>query len=321
MNRLVPALIALFLCHAGAANAAGFEFAQATNTPGPPLDLAIWYPSTAAPADEKIGPFQQRVARGGPVTGELLPLIVISHGTGGTSLGHYDSAIALADAGFVVVAVTHPGDNARDHALSFKSENFSGRARHISLTVDFMLTGWRDHGRVDPARIGVFGHSAGGATALLVLGAELDWGIMKRFCLEHPDDWGCQRARQNNVIDTGASVVRGRDGRVKAAVLGAPALGAVFTPEFLAAVKSPVQVWIAGQDVIARDAILIGPRLPPHEDHLEAQAGHYAFLAPCGADLAALAPEICEDPAGFDRRRFLAGFHRSMIAFFQANLR
>lgn len=316
MNRLFPALIALFLCHAADVAAAGFEFAQ-----GAPLELAIWYPSSAPLADEKIGPFQQRVARGGPVTGDMLPLIVISHGTGGSLLGHYDSAIALADAGFVVVAMSHTGDNFRDRAMSFKSQNFLDRARHISLTLDFMLTGWRDQRRIDPTRIGVFGHSAGAATALLVLGAEADWDVMKTFCREHPDDWGCQRARQSNVVETGGGILRGRDTRVKAAVLAAPALGAVFIPESLAAVKSPVQIWIAGLDVVARDAILIGPRLPPHEDHLEAQAGHYAFLAPCGADLAALAQEICEDGAGFDRRKFLGEFHRSMIGFFQTNLR
>ena len=34
-----------------------------------------------------------------------LPLVVMSHGTGGSFLGHFDTAMALADAGFVVVAM------------------------------------------------------------------------------------------------------------------------------------------------------------------------------------------------------------------------
>ena len=45
-----------------------------------------------------------------PVTGEKLPLIVMSHGRRGWFGGHHDTAAALADAGFVVAALNHPGD-------------------------------------------------------------------------------------------------------------------------------------------------------------------------------------------------------------------
>ena len=40
-----------------------------------------------------------------------LPLVVFSHGTAGWFGGHHDTAAALADAGFVVAAINHSGDN------------------------------------------------------------------------------------------------------------------------------------------------------------------------------------------------------------------
>jgi predicted dienelactone hydrolase len=55
-----------------------------------------------------MGPIEQTVAVGAPVRGDTgttkLPLLVMSHGTGGSTLGHFDTAVALADAGFVVAA-------------------------------------------------------------------------------------------------------------------------------------------------------------------------------------------------------------------------
>ena len=58
------------------------------------------------------------VAFNGPLKGRALPFVVISHGTGSSFLGHYDTAIALAGAGYVVAAVTHTGDNYTDQSRS-----------------------------------------------------------------------------------------------------------------------------------------------------------------------------------------------------------
>ena len=45
------------------------------------------------------------------------PVIVISHGSGGSFLGHHDTAETLADAGFVVAAISHPGITFRTLAV------------------------------------------------------------------------------------------------------------------------------------------------------------------------------------------------------------
>jgi predicted dienelactone hydrolase len=46
-----------------------------------------------------------------PITGAKLPLVVSSHGTAGWFGGHHDTAAALADAGFVVAAINHSGND------------------------------------------------------------------------------------------------------------------------------------------------------------------------------------------------------------------
>jgi predicted dienelactone hydrolase len=80
----------------------------------PALSGAVWYPCALAPTTMKLGPFIVSATKDCPITGTKLPLMVISHGRTGSFLDHRDTAQALADAGFVVAAISHPGDNAQD---------------------------------------------------------------------------------------------------------------------------------------------------------------------------------------------------------------
>src|SRR4051812_28163452 len=75
-----------------------------------PLAAAIWYPADAPEREVPLALFRQSVAPDAAVAGRGHPLVVISHGTGGSLVDHYDTAIALARAGFVVAAITHTGD-------------------------------------------------------------------------------------------------------------------------------------------------------------------------------------------------------------------
>src|SRR5215471_2089891 len=164
MNVAVAALGILMLVTTPALSA-GFERITVPDPDGPPLEAGIWYPSDAPASSQRLGAYAQTVAVGGAVAGRSLPLVVMSHGTGGSFEGHYDTALALAEAGFVVAAVTHTADNYRDQSGSLledprkASEN---RPRHIRALIDYLLTSWPQHDRLDPMRIGIFGFSAGG---------------------------------------------------------------------------------------------------------------------------------------------------------------
>jgi predicted dienelactone hydrolase len=260
----------------------------------------------------------------GAVSGGRHALIVMSHGTGGMALNSNDTALALANAGFVVAAVTHTGDNYRDQSTAFTRQDFVDRPRHITRVIDFMLDTWAGHGSIDARRIGIFGHSAGGTTALIVAGGVADLSRVVAFCQSNPDDWGCRHASQRGPVTAAAASgpIAEPDARIKAVVLAAPALAVAFQPGGLAAVKVPVQLWVGAEDEIVGDGSVVRTLLPrPPDYHLVPHGGHFAYLTPCSEILLKSAPMICYDPKGFDRAAFLRRFHQSVIAFYRERLK
>jgi predicted dienelactone hydrolase len=312
------------------AGAVGFQYGNAPDPDDQPLDLAIWYPSDAPLTSQPIGLFKQDVAFYGPIAPKVFPLIVISHGTGGSAAEHYDTALALAEAGFAVVALNHTGDNYKDRSYSFTPGNFAGRARHLSRVIDFMLKTWDGRAHIDPNRIGVFGHSAGGATALIAIGGNPDLGLAVKFCDDHPEEWGCIQAKQKQADGKSpswtdaASKQWPHEPLIKAAAIAAPALGYAFDKDGLAAVTAPVQLWRAENDQVTPNQwyadIVKEALFKPPDDHLVANAGHFDFLAPCNDALAKVAPEICQDPPDFDRAAFHKDMNQALVAFFKAQL-
>jgi predicted dienelactone hydrolase len=316
------AVLGMLLLATRPALAAGFAQVMVPDPDGPALEAGIWYPSNAPASSQRLGPYTQTVASGGQVLGRRLPLVVMSHGTGGSFQGHYDTALALAEAGFVVAAVTHTGDNYRDRSGFARVEN---RPRHIKVLIDYMLASWPQRDRLDPMRIGIFGFSAGGFTALVAIGGVPGLSRGASYCAAYPDEWGCRRARKTGMRPSASPAAFVHDSRITAAVIAAPAIGWSFTLEGLAGIKSPIQLWRGDSDEILphpRHAqnVYDGLATKP-EYHVVPNAGHYAFLAPCTPELANLVPEICRDPAGFDRAAFHREFNPAVVAFFKTKLR
>ncbi|MEO8057900.1 MAG: dienelactone hydrolase [Burkholderiales bacterium] len=310
---------------AAAPLSAGFETLQAADGADNPLEVAVWYPTEAVAQQVDLGPFTLNIARGGAVAGQGLPLIVMSHGNGGSSLSHHDTAVALAQAGFVVAAVAHTGDNHADHS---RETSMMDRPHHISRVIDHMLNKWPGRDRIDATRIGVFGHSSGGFTALAVVGGAADLGRIAPHCQQHPGDFACQLiARQPTAAAAMGTAMAeaGRDTRVRAAVVVAPALGFTFTQASLAAVSVPIQLWRAEDDVVLPHpwyAEAVRAALPKPLDYREVpKAGHFDFLAPCTPRFAAMAPPLCSSQPGFDRVAFHREFNAAVVGFFRVALK
>jgi predicted dienelactone hydrolase len=319
--KIAAAALATLMSATTPALSAGFERVTVPDSDNPPLEAGIWYPSEAPASSQPLGLYQQTVATDAAVAGRGLPVIVMSHGSGGSFEGHYDTALALAEAGFVVAAVTHTGDNYRDHSGFTRVEN---RPRHIKALVDYMLASWPHRDLIDPARIGMFGFSAGGFTALVVIGGIPDLTRVGPYCAAHPDEWACRKASEYQTEARAVPAAFVHDPRISAAVIAAPAIGYSFTPEGLAGIKVPIQLWRGDSDEILphpRHAqnVYEGLATKP-EYHVVPNAGHFAFLAPCTALAERYAPEICRDPAGFDRAAFHREFNTAVVAFFKAKL-
>jgi len=111
------------------------------------------------------------VAENCSIVGNKLPLIVVSHGRAGWFGGHHSTAAAIADAGFVVAAISHPGDNMVDRSRVDDVSVLAERPVDVRRLVDFMPAAYVDAPKLDKERIGFFGFSMGGYTGLVVLGA------------------------------------------------------------------------------------------------------------------------------------------------------
>ena len=150
---------------------------------GPAIHGMIWYPCAKPPGEVKIGRAILPGVQDCPLAGDHLPLIAASHGQGGTFLGNHDTAEALADNGFVVAAVNHPGDTAQDPSRSGDLSVFVERPTDIKRLIDFMIGASPFAARIDQDRIGFFGFSRGGYTGLVLLGANPDWaGAATNYC-------------------------------------------------------------------------------------------------------------------------------------------
>lgn len=327
MKGLILALAAVLLAVAPAAYAAnvGFEELQIPDGADAPLTVGVWYPTNAPDQASPVGAFVQTVAPGADPVGQGLPLVVMSHGTGGSYEGHYDTALALAHAGFVVAALTHTGDNYKDQS---RAAMIWTRSAQIHRLIDYMLAEWPHHGQIDPGRVGMFGFSAGGFTTLVVAGGVPHLTRVVPHCQAHPDYFDCGIVKKaGDVHKSLASLsptIWVHDPRIRAAVVAAPALGYSFGTEGLKDVRVPIQLWRAEDDHILpnpeyAEAVRIALPSPP-EFHLVANGDHFDFLAPCSDLLRQHAPDICVSRPGFDRTAFHAEFDDAVVKFFQRTL-
>lgn len=304
-------------------NNVGFDVVQASTEDGPIL-LAIWYPTSATAQLTPIaGGMALDVAPKGAVAGEKLPLVLISHGNGGGGLGHVDLAMALAHAGFVVVAPTHPGDNYADSSAQGAADLYSRRNRQLRSTLDYMLNRWPSASAIDSNRVGAFGMSAGGFTVLTLAGGQPRMQAISEHCAKAPEFICRALAELKSPLLAGAdgSGTFAADGRIKAVAIAAPGLGFTFEGGGFKDVHIPVQLWIGDRDDTVpapTNAAIIQHELGSLvETHVVPGASHMSFLAPCGE---LKLPSICTDPAGFDRAAVHTAMDAEIARFFKTRL-
>jgi predicted dienelactone hydrolase len=310
-------LFADFSVGVSMSHAAGFQFIEIPgNGALQPLKGAVWYPCNQPPRKERVGPAVLFVAKDCPIIGDKLSLVVISHGRGGSFLDHSDTAEALANAGFVVAAISHPGDNAVDKTRTDEFSVFVERPMDIKRLTDFMLGSWATADRIDAGGIGIFGFSRGGYTGLVAAGANPYFAKNLRLC-DGVDTPLCDQVRKGEPPELV------HDPRIKAAVIADP-VSVFFRKDSFSNVKIPVQLWRSefGGGGVTPESVsnVIGDISPSPDVHFVPNSQHLSFMAPCSAELAKRAPEICNDQPGFDRTSFHRKFNAEVAAFLRKHL-
>lgn len=330
----VLGVIGVAACRAAIASEVGWRsMTVPAAAAGAPIPLALWYPAEAGAAVRSIamGPFSVRAAPGAPAAASVRGLIVLSHGTGGTELGHGRLAEALAARGYLVAALRHPGDNWQDESLRTQraEQYFDERPRQVSRVIDVLLAdaAWSPRIARDARgpRVGAVGHSAGGYTVIALAGGQPAPQRIATHCREHGVDDPVFCGLPHGTTATALQPASGApltDVRVRAVVALSP-LGVVFDPESLHRVRVPVAIWVADLDryLVPRfHAEWLARQLPSTSLRRVPNAWHYAFMDAPATPIPSPDGDLAADPPGFDRGRFLEQLGLELSDYFDANL-
>lgn len=331
---------ALALAAACAQAGVGLTQLVPTGADGP---VTVYYPSSANDETVRKGPFTLQLAPDGAPRRGNGRLVVISHGSGGSPWVHADVARTLVEAGFVVALPEHHADNYRDSS-SPGPASWALRPAEVSRAIDAVAHDARFASLLATDKVGVYGGSAGGHTALELAGGRWSPAAFRRHCEAHiAEDFsscvGFITRLDGNWLDApkklvALGVIRQRfddetwhshtDPRIAAALALVP-FAADFDPASLAAPRIPLGLVVARKDVNQVPRFHGGAVLAICKTcELVADltgASHGVMLSPLPPlESGSIAAALLADPPGFDRATVLPALDRHVVAFFTRHL-
>ena len=304
--------------------------------------ITVFYPSTSDAQTLTRGPFTFQMAwQGVPVRGNGR-LIIVSHGSGGSPWVHADLARTLVDDGFVVAMPEHRGDNVKDQS-AVGPESWRRRPVEVSHAIDVVGGDPRFKPLLAVDKVGAYGVSAGGHTALSLAGGRWSRAHLREHCEAHirEDFQGCvglatrltgsflDGTRQTVALWVIRYKLRDTtwqshtDLRIVASVAGVP-FAADFDMASLAAPRVRLGLVTARLDrwLVPRfhsDAVLRACRSCERVADI-ADGGHGALLSPLPPGLTGLLGELINDPPGFNRAAVVPSVDRKIAVFFRKHL-
>jgi len=255
----------------------------------------VLYPTQSSETFGRVGPYEMTLAWNAPPLRMPCPLVLVSHGTGGSHLGYRHLAKCLAAHGYVVAMPEHPGNNRRDNHLADTTEILARRPSDLSDVVEALYQNPQLSSTVERHHFSVVGHSLGGYTALALAG-------------------GVPRTQ------TGESIPVVADSRLDCAVLLAPATPWFMDPDSLQAIDVPVLMLTAEHDPhtpgFHADIVRSGLRDEVGlEHHVVTNAGHFSFMSPFPESMCGPQFPPGNDPHGFDREAYLPLLQNQVLDF------
>jgi predicted dienelactone hydrolase len=262
---------------------------------------------------------RESVAVDAPVarSGDAVPLVLLSHGTGATAEAMEWLGFRLAQRGFVALAVNHHGHTGSE---PYRAEGFVcmwERANDLTAILDD--ASWRGKIGVETdERVFTAGFSAGAYTALLLAGARVSFSQFEpdnpvKSPIRGPREFPnlaneLPKLYENPVFRTSWDRRRAdfSDGRIRAALAIAPGRSVLgFSQDSLRAIDKPVQLIGGDEDTVAPPGECcdwLSQNIPRCRfEFLHGGVGHYTFL-PEGSQIGReAAPELFLDRDGLER--------------------
>ncbi|MFK0166000.1 alpha/beta hydrolase family protein [Rhizobium sp. NPDC090279] len=305
-----------------------------------PLAWCAWYPADdnaleIAPSSPSW--FKQRaIAPKAPIkkSPDPLPLVLLSHGSGGVAAGLEWLGHRLAQAGFVALGIDHHGHTGSE---PYRAEGFLCLwERTADLTALLDNNEWREAlGGVVENQASVAGFSAGAYTAMLLSGARVTYS---QFEPDNPQKSPVRGPREfPDLVDHIPSLLQNeifrkswnrrrdsfKDDRLKAALAIAPGRSVLgFAKESLKQITAPVHIIGGDADVIAPASECCSWL---HEnvktsslEILEGEVGHYTFLPEPTPQGLRAAPDVFADVRGLVREHVHDHVAKVATTFFSA---
>lgn len=258
---------------------------------GVTFPMFVMYPSCSPESATTLGPYVIDISmNAAPIEG-VFPLVLISHGSGGSPLVYRTLARHLARNGFIVGMPEHPFNNRNNNTLVNTVKNLTIRPKHLLMALDWFFND-KDFARfVKPDAASLIGHSMGAYTALAVSG-----GVPTSFSHESPS--GLPQL-----------IPVTPDSRIKSLVLFAPASVWFKGEGALNEINIPILMFTGEKDQITPcfhaqlivDGVRNGEKI---QCRVIENAGHFSFLSPFPEGMTDPSFPPSQDPPGFNRERF-----------------
>lgn len=305
--------------------------------------VTVFYPSsTTALAIQRQGVELPLAWQGEPTRGNGR-LVVVSHGSGASPWVHAGIAMALVRSGFIVAMPEHRADNYQDSSAAGPT-SWKHRPTEVSKAIDVIASDARLAPLLTLDKVGVFGMSAGGHTALTLAGGRWSPAQYLRHCEAHiTDDF--QTCAGITFLLTGGMLdsLKQRlvlwysrwslndetwyghtDSRVGAIVVGVP-FAADFDFASLANPIVPLGLITVGQDrwlqtQFHSDKVLRA--CLPRCEHLVdiADGSHGALISPLMQRSSGVLSSLVSDPPEFNRAQQIPRWENLVTSFFLKRL-
>ena len=271
------------------------------------LEGFLWYPTQAT---DPVAAFHgnpvwvgiDAIKDAAPASGRF-PLVVLSHGMYGNAMNQSWLATALAQRGYIVAAISHPGTSTwlRDPD---DARQMWQRPQDVSRVIDELLASPNLGTHIDPDRIFMAGHSLGGFTAMELAGARYDGAQLDSFCTQHKGDLVCGIFDDWHIAKTPDDLTRMQadlsDPRIKAFAVFDLGGTQTFSTASLAAIQKPLLIFGApnnahGLDLDVESRALVAALPAANVRYLEPETlAHLDFLGECTPKALAILQE--EEP-------------------------